>query len=87
MSDDVAIPERQLSLVLSRGNLTDAELLYIADAVYFAEDNSSPAAKGAFQRHKNAPALSGVFYRALKQRNIDPETGTKVVTQTIDLLA
>lgn len=81
-------PVRNLSLVLSRSNLTDQELLYIADAIYLAECGPQHVkAVQCFQRHNKAPRLSGALFRALEQRNIDAETGTKVVTQTIDLLA
>lgn len=80
-------PARNLSLVLSQSGLTDKELLYIADAIYLAECGPQHVrAVQCFQRHKKAPVLNGTFVRALHQRNIDPDTGTKVVPQTIDLL-
>lgn len=84
---EVSIPSRSLSLILSQSGLTDNELLYIADAVYLAEYGPQHAqAVQCFQRHKSVH-LNGSFTRALQQRNIDPDTATKVVTQTIDLLA
>lgn len=84
---EVNIPSRSLSLILSQSDLTDNELLYIADAVYLAEcgPHHSKAVE-CFQRHKKM-GLNGSFVRALQQRNIDPDTATKVVTKTIDLLA
>lgn len=84
---EVNIPSRSLSLILSQSDLTDTELLYIADAIYLAEcgQHHSQAVE-CFQRHKKM-GLNGSFVRALQQRNIDPDTATKVVTQTIDLLA
>lgn len=85
---EVSIPSRNLSFVLSQSGLTDEELLYIADAIYLAECGPQHIkAVQCFQRHKKTPRLNGAFVRALQQRNIDPDTATKVVTQTIDLLA
>lgn len=84
---EVQVPPRQASLALANSALTDEELLYIADAIYAAEAPHSPTARAAFARHKQKHLSADVAMRALRHRNIDAETGTKVVTQTIDLLA
>lgn len=78
-----------LAIALANSGLSDRDLLYIADAVYAAEQPDNQVAKDMFARHGKSPfdkTMSGHLMAACRQRNIDVDTGTKAVTSTIDLL-
>ena len=75
-----------VAIALANSGLSDSDLLYIADAVYAAERPKDSIALEAFARQKNHIKLANHLFVACKHRSIDADTGTKVVTSTIDLL-
>ena len=75
-----------IAIALANSGLSDSDLLYIADAVYAAERPKDSIALEALSRHKNTPKMANHLMVACNNRSIDVDTGTKVVTSTIDLL-
>ena len=76
-----------LSMLLAASGISDIDLLYIADALYSVENPGNAVAVQALARHKLNHNKATHLAQACKIRNIDVETGTKVITSTVDLLA
>lgn len=82
---------RSVAQILAASGLTDLELLYIADALFYVETRPGhptyDEAQRCIRRHKIPQVSASTMEVVLKLRHVDSGTGTKVVTSIVDLLA